>query len=170
MKRIHQLICFHIVVKKHKKKASSALSTSSRLSSCKISDIVQRLKLQQYRNSTRRNYYAVWKVFSKFYVRLDHRLMEWSECLTLFVGYLVQKRYQSATVKSYISAIKAVLKEDGVKVTEDQYTLASLVRACKLRNDQIHTRLLIQHSMLSVLLRQINMYFNKVRQLYLGLL
>ena len=57
-----------------------------------------------------------------------------------------------------------------MKVTEDQYTLASLVQACKLRNDQIRTRLPIQHWMLSVLLCQINVHFNKVGQLYLGLL
>ena len=61
-----------------------------------------------------------------FNVRLDHRPTEWRDHLILFVGYLVPNRYQSATVKSYISAIKAFLKEDGVKVTEDQYTLVSL--------------------------------------------
>ena len=164
-----------------KRKHSSGASTSSRLSSQKITSIIDRLKsqkitgiidrlkTQQYRSSTRKNYYAIWKVFGKFLIRLDHKPKEWSDRLTLFVGYLVQKDYQSATVKSYISAIKAVLKEDGVKISEDQYTLSSLVRACKLKNDRVHSRMPIQSGMLAVLLRTLDEYYANLGQPFLGL-
>ena len=80
----------------------------------------------------------------------------------LFVGHLVHERYQSSTVKSYLSAIRAVLKDDRVKLDEDLYLINSLTKACKLENDQVRTKFPIQRSMLSVLL-------NKVEKLYLNM-
>ena len=74
-----------------------------------IERIVDYLKLQYHRDSSRANYYQIWKIFSKFYLRLDSNPNNWSERITLFVGYLIDTQKQSATVKSYISAIKAVL-------------------------------------------------------------
>ena len=70
-------------------------------------------------------------------------------------------------VKSYISAIKAILKEDGVKITEDQYTLAALIRACRIKNNRLASRMPIQSSMLSVLLSQIKFKYNNNCQPYL---
>ena len=117
----------NIASKKKKKSSTSSTSTSFRSSSLKINNIVDRLKNQQYRDSTRHNYYTVWKLFSKFMLRLDHRPTDWSDRVTLFMGYLLQKKYQSTTVKSYISAIKAVLLEVNAKISEDQYTLSALI-------------------------------------------
>ena len=80
----------------------------------------------------------------------------------LFVGHLVHERYQSSIVKSYLSAIRAVLKDDRVKLDEDLYLINSLTKACKLENDQVRTKFPIKRSMLSVLL-------NKVEKLYLNM-
>ena len=85
-------------------------SNSSWISSTEIANIIERLRHQQYRDSTRKNYYAVWKVFSDFFVKLDFRPHLWEDRLTLFVGYLIDNKRQSSTVKSYVSAIKAVLR------------------------------------------------------------
>ena len=70
-------------------------------------------------------------------------------------------------MKSYVSAIKAVLKEDGVTINEDQFLLNSLTRACKLKNDTIRTRLPIQKGMLYLITKQTDMHFSEKGQMYL---
>ena len=160
--------------KKKKKKgrsvSGSSTSSASRLSSSEIKNIVERLRHQQYRDLTRKNYYAVWKVFSDFFVHLDYRSKDWEDRLTLFVGYLIQNNKQSSTVKCYVSAIKAVLKEDNIKISEDQYLLSSLIRACRLQNDQIKMRLPIRKGFLGIVLRQTESHFDSWNQPYLRIL
>ena len=96
--------------------------------------------------------------------------MRWEDRLTLFVGFLVQNNRQSSTVRSYISTMKAVLKENDIDIAEDQYLLSSLTRACRLKNDQIRTRLPIQKGMLAVLLRKLQAIYEDLNQPYLKIL
>ena len=91
---------------------------------------------------------------------------EWEDRLTLFVGYLIQQEKQSSTIKSYISAIKAILREDGIKITEDQYLISSLTKACKIKNDSLTVRFPIQKDVLRLILTNINNTFGN--QVYLG--
>ena len=74
----------------------------------------------------------------------------------LFVGFLVNDKKQLATVKSYVSAIRAVLQEIGVKLSKDLSLISSLTKACRLVNDQIRTRLPIQKSLLAVIIKQLS--------------
>ena len=84
-------------------------------------------------------------------------------------------------VKSYISAIGAVLKNDGVKLQEDTCLLNSLTKACRLQNDIIMTRLPIYRDLLKVLLKYTTnrfaaqpylekLYFAMISTSYFGLL
>ena len=145
---------------KRSSRCSTTSSDYSRISAVDIKNIVDRLRYQQHRDTTQKNYYTVWKIFSKFLVRLDDRPVSWTDHLTLFVGHLIQQNKQSSTVKSYISAIKSVLHDCDIKVNEDQYLLSSLTRACKFKNDQIKTRLPIQKGLLGLILRQVDIKFN----------
>ena len=77
-------------------------------------------------------------------MRLDRKLRNWDQRLTLFVGYLIENKKQSSTVKSYISAICAVLQDNGIKLSDDQYLITSLTKACRLVNDKVHHTLKIQ--------------------------
>ena len=70
----------------------------------------------------------------------------------LFVGFLVDNKCKSTTIKSYISAIKAVLLENNVSINEDWFLLSALTRTCKIRNNCIFTRLPIQKDLLRVIL------------------
>ena len=88
----------------------------------------------------------------------------------LFVGHLVDTKRQSQTVRSYISAIRNVLRDEGVILQEDNFLLNSLMRACRLCNDKVHTRLPIQKGMLSVLIKFIRVAFNERGQSYLATL
>ena len=55
-----------------RKSTSSETSLTSRLSTLEIQGKIEQLKHQQYRDSTKKNYYAIWKVFNNFFVRLDY--------------------------------------------------------------------------------------------------
>ena len=88
-------------------------------------------------------------------LRLDYKPDNWEDRLVLFVGYLIQNNKQSATVRSYISAIKAVLREDNQKIDENVYLITSLTKACRLQNNQIATGLPIQKGLLKIILQQV---------------
>ena len=126
--------------------------------------------MQKHRNSTRQNYHAVWKLFNKFFIHLDRKPKSWSKRLILFIGYLIQNKRQSSTVKSYISAIKTVLKDNNIILNEDQYLITSLTKACRLVNDQVKTRLPVQKLMLEVMIRHLIDYYDNKGQTYLRIL
>ena len=126
-----------------------------------IRNIIEILKDQKHRDSTKRNYYAIWKVFNKFYIKLDCKPESWEDQLTLFVGYLVQNNKKSTTVKCYISAIKAVLEQLNIRIQEDRCLFTSLTRACRLRNDKISIRLPIQKGVLAMTLVKIPLMYSK---------
>ena len=141
---------------------------SSRLSTVDIKHIVDQLKLQQHRDSTKKNYYLVWKLFNQFHIRLDVKSTSWKDRLTLFVAYLIDNKKQLSTVKFYISAVKGVLKMNDIDIEEDRYLLSSLIRACRLKNDTVKASFPIQRQFLEELLCQIGEHFST--QPYLELL
>ena len=96
--------------------------------------------------------------------------MAWEDRLTLFVGYLIQNNRQSTTMHSYICAIKAVLRMNGIDIKEDRYLLASMVHACRLKNDKLRTRLPVQKGMLCILLETVQEHFLSINQPYLSIM
>ena len=153
--------------------SKSTGSTASTISTSEIKQIVHQLELQHYHDMTRKNYYAIWKVFNNFIVKLDVKPTLWEDRLTLFVGYLVHEKRQSKTIKCYISAIKAILKENSISLSEDRYLLSSMTRACKITNDKAIIRLPIHKALLQVLVRGVTCkYMNdsRVQQPYLEVL
>ena len=88
--------------------------------------------------------------------------------MVLYVGYLVHQKRKSSTIRSYISAIRAVLREDGVILNENKYLLTSLTKACRWINDQVRTRLPIQMGVLEVIIKHVREYF--ITQPYLEIL
>ena len=116
------------------------------------------------------NYYAVWKLFNKFFIRLDYKPPTWSDRLTLFVAYLIENNKQSATVKSYVSAIKAVLQSYNIKFSQDEFLLNSLTRACRIHNDVVKTHLPVHKGILSIILKRIHKTYTELNQPYLALM
>ena len=113
------------------------------------------------RDSTYKNYLAVWRNFNKFLIRLDKRPRLWEERVLLFCGHLVAEGTQSQTVKSYISAIKTVLKDDGYIWNENLFLIGSLTWACRLTNDVVYTRLPIKLGLLEQLLFEIQRLYSE---------
>ena len=115
---------------------------------------MDKLKGEQNRSSTRRNYYCVWKSFNNFIISFDRKPRFWEDKLTLFVGFLIHNGKKSSTVRSYVSAVKAVLLDIDIELNYNQFLIRSLTRACRLINDQVRTRLPIYKAMLHLILQE----------------
>ena len=142
--------------KKKKDSKSSRTSTNSSISTREIQEIIEHLRYKKHRDTTQHTYYNVWKLFNKFFLQLDKRPSTWEERLTLFVGYLIQNDKQSSTIRSYISAIRSVLRDMNVQLHEKMFLLTSLTKACKLVNDRVYLKLPIHKKILKVLLLKLN--------------
>ena len=133
--------------------------------------MVETLRWQRHRASTRKNYHKIWNGFNKFLLNLDVVPDKWEDRIILFIGQLIAERKQSATIKSYISAIRAILRQDRVKLREDEFLINSLTRACRLRNDTVKLRDPIQKTMLNELIGEVRNYYGKIlNQPYLSVL
>ena len=106
-------------------------------------------------------------MFNEFFVKLDAKPRRWEDQLNLFIAHLIQNKRKSTTIRCYISVIKSVLKDNNIKICEDKYLLSSLIRACKLKNDRVHTRLPIGKNMLCILLKGVWDKFLMNNQVYL---
>ena len=98
-----------------RKKATSisteSTSTGSGISTTALEMIVEHLRCQKNRSTTRRNYFRIWRKFNNFILSLDRKPDQWEDRLILFLGYLINEGRKASTIKSYISAIKSVLQE-----------------------------------------------------------
>ena len=122
--------------------SSSVSSLSSRLSVEYIKSVLVKLQNKQTRDSTAKNYLCIWRHLNQFLIKLDTKdvNMSWEQKTALFGAYLVDNGVQSTTLKSYFSAIKHVLKQDGYEWNDKKALLSSLVRGCKLQNDAVKIR------------------------------
>ena len=72
--------------------ADTSSIASSQISTKEMKLIVETLPMQKHRDSTRKNYYSIWKLFKKFCLKLDKKPTSWGDRLILFVGYLVKEK------------------------------------------------------------------------------
>ena len=123
--------------------------------------------MQQNRESTYKNYRCIWRQFNKFIISLDVMPKLWEDRTTLFIGYLIDKDFQSSTIKSYVSAIERTLVDDKYQWNDSKVLLTSLTKACKLKNDCVTTRLPIYCSLLELILFKVERIFRASNQPYL---
>ena len=144
------------------------VSGSSRISSHSIRMIIDKLLMNRNRASTSKAYLCIWRQFNKFLMSLDCKPDLWEDRTNLFVGFLISEGKQSCTVKSYVSAIKRTLLNDGYNWKDDRILLTLLTCACRIRNDKVRTRLPISCSLLEMILFEIQRMLKD--QCYLELL
>ena len=156
----------------HRKKGNkgSISSMSSIISTDDMECIVQKVMYMQHRDSTTKNYLSIWRAFNKFVLSLDRKPKLWEDRVTLFIGYLVDKGMQSATVKSYVSAIKKTLLLDGYKWDDKLVLVRALAKACRITNDRVTTRQPIHCSLLEMILFEVQRFFALNNQCYLEIL
>ena len=129
--------------------------------------LVQKLLNQQIRKSTIKTYMNIWRQFNNFVISLDVKPDSWEARTTLYIAYLIDNGKQSASVKSYVSAIKKLLVLDGYKWQDNEVLLNSLTRACRMINDRVHHRLPIYCSFLEMILFEVERVYSLQSQLYL---
>ena len=100
----------------------SSKSDNSTISTQMIKNIINRIRLDRNGGSTRKNYHTVWKLFNRFYFRLDNKPNNWEDRIILFIGYLINDNKKATTINSYVLAIKTVLKEDDIEISEDRFS------------------------------------------------
>ena len=132
--------------------------------------IVNNLMTKQHRDSTSKTYLSVWRQFNRFVISLDRKPKLWEDRTTLFLGYLIDKGMQSASIKSYVSAIKKTLLMDGYDWDDNLVLVRALAKACRLTNDTVTTRLPIHRNLLEMMLFEIQRYFGNKQQCYLEIL
>ena len=125
---------------------SESTHSSTTISLKGISDLVELLKTKRHRNGTQKNYYCVWRKFSEFFIRLDNKPEQWEDRITLFVGFLIQNGKKSTTIRSYVSAMKSILWDLEVELTEDRLLLSALTCACKIQNDIFQLKIPIERN------------------------
>ena len=148
-------------MKKYNRNHSSSGSTSSRISTKHINDILEDLLANQNRKSTARNYLSIWRQFNTFLIQLDTLPQFWEDRTSLFIAHLVQKGIQSGTIKSYVSGIKDMLVHVNYKWDDSKILLTSLTKACRLCNDHVTTRLPIHCGLLELLLFELERCLSK---------
>ena len=89
--------------------------------------------------------------------------------MALFCTYSVKRGIQSSTIRSYISAIKGLLRDDNYEWNESLVMLGVLTRACKLENDVVLTKLPIHCKLLELMLFETDRYYGD-SQPYLNIL
>ena len=80
----------------------------------------------------------------------------------LFAGYLIHDcDLQSSSVKTYILAIKGVLNENDISLSDDCYLITSLTPACKLKNNRVIHHFPIEKGFLQLMLNETEKIYSK---------
>lgn len=116
---------------------------------------MQELEVRAVEDSTLATYMVAWHGFNEFYIQLDDKDISWEHRLELYVAYLVIKKAQEATIRSYISGIKYVANLIGITIDSTKCRFHSLVKAARIKNGKIKIRLPIKLRLLNKMLDQI---------------
>ena len=148
---------------------ASSSSGSSKLTVSYLNTVTEKLKANQNRSSTAKNYHAIWRIFNKFLIKLegDIKHLCWEERTILFGSHMVDSGAQSQTIASYFSAIKHILKCDGYAWDSSKAQLSVITRSCRILNDSLKIRLPIRIKLLELILFEVERHFRKHNQWYL---
>lgn len=124
------------------------------------------IKTFKLRPSTRKSYKKTWNRFNWFISRFDVIPPKWEDRIIVWATHLADNRRKSATIRSYISAVRYCLGLDGVRVTQTNCELAAIIQAAKHENDQLYIRLPIQKHLMRLILNFIDTHYIKGKGQY----
>lgn len=96
-----------------------------------------------------------WHALNDFWTQLDKKPETWEDRIALFVAYMIMKRFQPATIKSYISGIKYILNLINIKVDTNCFKFAALVKAARYKNKKVQIRMPIKLRLLNRILDEV---------------
>ena len=153
-----------------KKPRSKASSQSSIISTEHLKHTLEKLKNMRHKESTNDKYHSIWTKFNNFVIRLDNKKLSWEERVVYYCTHLIYEcNTQSSTIKSYVSAIKDILRADGYEWTDNKMLMTSLVASAKTKNDFSKSKLPIQKGLLDIILYSVEKKYRD-KQPYLEVL
>ena len=117
--------------------SSSASSAGTRISMVSIQRVIQQLQQNSVRKSTRKIYESVWRNLNNF-IRRDEKPDNWEDRLILFAGHLIEQNKKSQTVRSYVSAVKGILKYDGIHLCVDKVLLWDVKKISEIKLNMVY--------------------------------
>ena len=110
----------------------------------------------------------MWKNFNIFLLKLDRRPRNWEEGAAWYATYLYHRGFQSSTIRSYISGIKATLINDDYEWDQSAVNFNLVIKSCKMINDSVKNRLPVQNRLLETILFELERKYSK--QYYLEIM
>lgn len=129
--------------------------------------VVEGMKNRDLEESSKQTYHTVWKAFRIFLQGFDSLPEAWEDRMTMYAAHLGNIGTESATVSSYMSAIRYKLRKDGFTINEHSLEIAAIVRTCKKLNDKVILREPIHKHMLRKLLDSVEQHYGNNGQIYL---
>ena len=146
---------------------SSHSSDSSKYSTRYLKLTLQKLQNNQHEDGTQETYHRAWKSFNDFFIKLEHKPQSWEDRIALFVAFLLDNKNPKATIKTYVSGIKSVLRNDGIILDKDSVLLASLLKSCKYVESEVNMRMPIHCRMLRIMMDRVEQHYLRRNQIYL---
>lgn len=103
--------------------------------------------------STSETYHTVWRNFLNFLNEFKNLPSKYEDKMVMYAAHLGNEGAHSATVGSYMSAIRYKLRKDGIDIPDKNFEIASIIRTCKLKNNRVFYRCGISKPMLKDLLQ-----------------
>ena len=142
--------------KRPRREDGSSVTSDGKYSTSYFKRILEHLKGNRHEKSTKKNYHGIWTKFNQFVISLDHIPKKWEEKLTYYCAYMVYvKRLKSATIRSYVSAIKQTLLDDGYEWDNQLFLLATFVQNCEKDNNTLKPRLPIKKNLMEMILCEV---------------
>lgn len=118
--------------------------------------IVERNMQKDVGPASKDSYHGIFRNFIDFLNIFNTVPERWEDKIVLYTTFLADNIYEEATIRSYLSAIRHELKQDGVILHEDRCKLEAIIRSSRYKNKGKRDRQGISQQMLHHLLDQVD--------------
>lgn len=120
-------------------------SDSSKISAEYFEQVLEELEMRAVEDSTLKVYISAWHAMNNFYIKLDNKPKPYKQRVALFVAYMIKKRYDPQTIRTYISGIKYVLRNIlHLEIKDVDFTFMALIKGARYKNNKQRLRLPIK--------------------------
>lgn len=131
-------------------------SNDSLISAEYFEKVLEELELRAVEDSTLEVYMVAWRAINSFYCKLDNKPKPWEQRMSLFIAYMMKKRFEKATIQTYISGIKYVLRNIlHVDVDDNAFRFTALIKAARYKNNKVSLRMPIKLGLLNTILEEV---------------
>lgn len=117
--------------------------------------VLDELEVKAVEDSTMKVYMVAWHAINNFYCRLDNKPKPWQQRMALFIAFMIKKRFEKSTIKTYIAGIKYVLRNIlHIDVDDNSFRFTALIKAARYKNNKVNIRMPIKLGLLNRILEE----------------